>query len=277
MVEPAYKGLSVRRQCELLGLSRSGYYYQPRPVDEETLKIMDLIDRQFLETPILGKRRMKEYLETQGHSVGIRRVARLMRLMGLKAIYPRPKTSKAHPEHKIYPYLLRDLEIDRPNQVWSADITYIPMPKGFMYLAAIMDLYSRKVLTWSLSNTMDTNFCVAALEKALYLYGAPEIFNTDQGSQFTSEKFTSVLKEHGVKISMDGKGRFKDNIFIERLWRSVKYECVYIKEFKEVTELRESLKRWFLWYNGARLHQALGYRTPDKVYWEGLEGLPCAA
>jgi len=277
MVEPAYKGLSLRRQCELLGLSRSGYYYQPKPVDEKTLEIMDLIDRQFLEAPIYGKRRMREYLETQGYRVGIRRVARLMRLMGLRAIYPRPKTSKAHPGHKIYPYLLRGLEINRPNQVWSADITYTPMPRGFMYLVAIMDLYSRKVLAWSLSNTMDTNFCVAALEKALHFHGAPEIFNTDQGSQFTSEKFTSVLKEHGVKISMDGKGRFKDNIFIERLWRSVKYECVYIKEYKEVGELRESLRRWFLWYNGERHHQALGYRTPDEVYREGVEGLPHAA
>ena len=256
MVEPAYKGLSVRRQCELLGLSRSAYYYRPRPVDKETLEIMRLIDQQFLETPVYGKRRMKEYLETRGYRVGKHRVARLMRLMGLRAIYPRSKTSKAHPEHKVYPYLLRNLEITHPNQVWSSDTTYIPMPKGFMYLVSIMDLYSRKVLSWSLSNTMDAGFCVAALEKALQQYGSPETFNTDQGSQFTSDHFISTLKEHNIKISMDGRGRFRDNIFIfiERLWRSVKYECVYITECKEVKELRSALGKWFAWYNGDRQH-----------------------
>lgn len=277
MIEPAHKHVSVKRQCELLGLPRSTYYYRSTPMSQETLEIMKLVDRQFLKTPVYGKRRMREYLAEVGYRVGERRVSRLMKLMGLAAIYPRPRTSKAHPDHQVYPYLLRGLKITRANQVWSSDITYIPMPKGFMYLVAIMDIYSRKVLSWSLSNTLDAEFCVAALEKALSLYGSPEIFNTDQGGQFTSERFISVLKAHKVKISMDGKGRFRDNIFIERLWRSVKYECLYITEYREVRELRAKLKEWFGWYNTQRLHQALGYRRPDEVYLEGLEGLHDAA
>lgn len=273
MVKPTLKKLSVKRQCELLKLPRSTYYYKPRPMSEEDLRLMRLIDEQFLKTPFYGKRRMREYLAMKGYRVGKERIARLMRLMGLRAIYPKPSTTKAHPNHKVYPYLLRGLKISRPNQVWSADITYIPMAKGFMYLVAIMDIYSRKVLSWSLSNTMDAEFCVDALEKALRLYGVPNIFNTDQGSQFTSEKFVSTLKENKVRISMDGRGSFRDNIFIERLWRSVKYECVYITEFKEVKELRRRLKKWFGWYNTERPHQALEYKTPNTLYHERREAL----
>jgi len=277
MIEPTHKHVSVKRQCQLLGLSRSSYYYRPKPVSQETLEIMKHIDRQYLKTPVYGKRRMRYHLAEMGYRVGERRVSRLMKLMGLRAIYPRPRTSRAHPDHKIYPYLLRGLEITRVNQVWSSDITYVPMPRGFMYLVAIMDTYSRKVLSWSLSNTLDTECCTAALERVLAMYGPPEIFNTDQGSQFTSERFTSILKAHKVKISMDGKGRFRDNIFIERLWRSVKYECLYITEYKEVRELKAKLKKWFNWYNTQRPHQALGDRKPEEVHLEGLEALHEAA
>jgi putative transposase len=225
---------------------------------------MVLIDRQFLEMPYYGSRKMQAWLRQEGY--GRKRVQRLMRKMGLQAIYRRPNTSKPHPEHRIYPYLLRGLKIDRPNQVWAADITYIPMPKGFLYLVAIMDWHSRKILAWRLSNTMETDFCVEALEEALARFGTPEIFNTDQGSPFTSNAFTATLESHGVRISMDGRGRFLDNIFVERLWRSLKYENIYLHAYTTGSEVRQGLGKWVHQYNGQRLHQALGYRTPDQVY-----------
>ena len=211
---------------------------------------------------------MARYLRRQGHGVNRKRIGRLMRLMGLSAIYQKPNTSKPHPQHKIYPYLLRGMTIDRPNQVWCADISYIPMRRGFLYLVAIMDWASRKVLSWRLSNTMDADFCVAALEEALARYGNPKIFNTDQGSQFTSNDFTDVLKEAGVRISMDGKGRWMDNVMIERLWRSLKYECIYLNAFETGSEVRQALKRWTDYYNSHRPHSSLDDRTPDEAYWQ---------
>ena len=224
MIEPSNDNLSITTQCRLLSISRSGWYYDPKGESPLTLKLMRMIDEQFLVTPFYGSRQMARYLRRQGYCVGRHRVRRLMRLMGIEAVYQKPRTSDPHPEHKIYPYLLRGLEINRPNQVWCADISYIPVKRGFLYLVAIMDWYSRKVLSWRLSNTMDTQFCVEALEEALHRYGKPEVFNTDQGSQFTSYDFTDSLKSHDIKISMDGKGRWMDNVFIERLWRSLKNE-----------------------------------------------------
>jgi len=229
--------------------------------------LMRLIDAQFLETPWYGSRQMARHLRREGWCVGRKRVRRLMRKMGLHAIYQAPRTSTPHPEHRIYPYLLRGLVIDQPNQVWCADITYIPMRRGFLYLVAIMDWASRKVLSWRLSNTMDSDFCVAALEEALARYGRPEIFNTDQGSQFTSFAFTDVLKHAGVRISMDGKGRWMDNVFIERLWRSLKYECVYLNAFETGSQVRAGIGSWIDYYNSRRPHSALGpATTPDDVY-----------
>jgi len=244
MIEPAHQRLSIAAQCRLLSISRSSYYYAPVPESEETLALMRVIDAAFLDMPWYGSRQMVRHLRRGGYDVGRRRVRRLMGKMGLSPIYQRPRTSDPHPQHRIYPYLLRKLEIVRPNHVWCADVTYIPMRRGFLYLVAVMDWATRKVLAWRLSNTMDAGFCVAALEEALARFGRPEIFNTDQGSQFTSLAFTSVLRDAEVRISMDGRGRWMDNVFIERLWRSLKYECVYLHAFETGSELRTGLARW---------------------------------
>jgi putative transposase len=266
MIDRAHLTLSVNRQCQLLDVSRASVYRRPAPVGAEDLRLMELIDRQYLARPFYGSRRMAAWLTTQGFPVNRKRVQRLMRRMGLVAIYQRPNTSKATPEHTKYPYLLGGLTIDRVNQVWCSDITYIPLAKGFVYLVAIMDWHSRAVLAWRISNTLHADFCVDALEEALRRFGRPEIFNTDQGSQFTSTDFTGVLKAHGIKISMDGKGRCMDNIFVERLWRSLKYENVYLHAYASVTEARAGIGAWLLFYNEERLHQAHGYRTPRQVY-----------
>ena len=267
LVERENQEISILRQCALLGVHRSGLYRNHSDEEEAAnLKLMRLIDQQYLDMPCYGSRKMTAWLRQEGYMVNRKRVQRLMRLMGIEAIYQKPNTSKPHPEHRIYPYLLRGVTIDRPNQVWATDISYIPMPRGFLYLVAIMDWYSRKVLSWRLSNTMETGFCIEALEDALAKYGQPEIFNTDQGSQFTSEAFTGVLKSHDVKISMDGRGRFVDNIFVERLWRSLKYENVYLNAYATGSEARHGIGEWFMKYNAIRLHESLGYRTPDQVY-----------
>jgi len=267
MVEPDNARISKSCQCDLLGISRSSLYYSPREkLSRRDLSLMRAIDRQYLKTPYYGRRRMRLALKNQGYQVSEKKVRRLMQIMGLKALCPGPSTSTRAREHKVYPYLLRGLKISRPNQVWCSDITYIPILGSFMYLCVIMDWYSRKVLSWSLSSTMDAEFCVSCLERAIAFHGRPEIFNSDQGSQYTSEGFTRVLKEHGIKISMDGKGSFRDNIFIERLWRSLKYELIYIQEFASVAKLRKGLTEWFEAYNQERFHQALKYRAPDEVY-----------
>jgi len=268
MVEPEHPKLSLLRQCALLKISRSSVYYRARRVDEEDLKLMGLMDRQYLQTPFYGSRKMTAWLRAWGYRVNRKRVRRLMRLMGIAALYRRPNTSKPAPWHKIYPYLLRGVAISRVNQVWGADITYIPMSRGFLYLVAIIDWYSRCALAWRLSNTMDVHFCLDALEEALSK-GTPEVFNTDQGSQFTSELFTGMLLERGVQVSMDGKGRCRDNIFVERLWRSVKYEEVYLKAYQNVSEARAGIGAYMAFYNDERPHQALGYRTPMEVFEQG--------
>ena len=229
---------------------------------------MRMIDEQYLQTPFYGSRRMAVHLQREGHSVNRKRIQTLMRAMGLQAVYPKPRTSLAGAGHTVYPYLLKGLIIDRPNQVWAADITYVPLARGFMYLVTIMDWHTRKALAWRVSNTMDADFCVEALEEALQRHGTPEIFNTDQGVQFTSEAFTDVLRHHSVSISMDGKGCYQDNIFVERLWRNVKYECVYLKAFNDGKELRQDLARYFHWYNQHRPHQGLDYQTPDEAYYD---------
>jgi putative transposase len=254
-----------------MGINRSGLYYQPKGDSYEDLELMKLIDRQYLATPFYGARKIAVELKRQkGFAVNRKRVRRLMQRMGIRAVYRRPRTTKPALGHKIYPYLLRDLKITRPNQVWAADITYTPMARGFMYLVTIIDWYSRYVISWRLSNTLDTDFCIAALEEALSK-GTPEIFNTDQGSQFTSEVFTGLLKEHGVRISMDGKGSYNDNLFIERLWRTVKYEEVYLKAYEDGREARISLGEYFYFYNTTRPHQSLGYLTPAEVYTVAVE------
>ncbi len=240
-------------------------YYQPVPASQENLELMRLIDRQYLERPFYGSRRMTAWLRNQGYRVNRKRVRRLMGIMGLRAIYRRPRTSQPAPGHQVYPYLLSDVAITRPNQVWTADITYIPMARGFLYLVAIMDWYSRYVLAWRLSNTLEADFCVEALEEALRT-GVPEIFNTDQGAQFTSQTFTGLLEQHGVRVSMDGKGRYTDNLFIERLWRSLKYEEVYLKAYAGGKEARAGIRGYFDFYNLERPHQALGYQTPAEVF-----------
>ena len=266
MIEPTHAALSVARQCALVSISRSTFYRAPPPPSALELTLMRLIDAQFLEAPFFGARQMVSYLRRQGHQVGRKRVRRLMALMGLAPIYQRPHTSMPHPAHRIYPYLLRDLVIERANQVWCTDITYIPMRRGYLYLVAIMDWATRKVLSWRVSNTMDVDFCIEALREALARFGRPEIFNSDQGSQFTSPRFTAVLAEAGVRISMDGRGRWMDNVFIERLWRSLKYECVYLHAFETGSELRGGLTQWLGFYNERRPHTALGGRTPDEAY-----------
>jgi putative transposase len=258
--------LPVTRQCGLMTVSRSSVYRPPAPASDEDLAIMALIDRQYLARPYYGSRRMAAWLATQGHRVNRKRVQRLMRLIGLVAVYQRPNTSKPAAAHKVYPYLLGGLSIDRVNQVWCSDITYIPMAKGFVYLVAIMDWHSRAVLAWRLSNTLGADFCVEALEEALARFGRPEIFNTDQGSQFTSDDFTGVLSRHEVTISMDGKGRCMDNVFIERLWRSLKYEEVYLHAYGTVAAAKAGIGAWLVFYNEERQHQSHGYRTPRQVY-----------
>ena len=258
--------LSVAAQCRLLKVARSTLYWRPAAVSENDLLLMRQIDEQYLSTPFYGSRRMVAVLRQDGWVVNRKRVRRLMRVMRIEAIYQRPNTSRRHPDHVVYPYLLRGLVVDRPNRVWCADITYIPLAKGFVYLVAVMDWFSRRVLAWRLSTGMETGFCVEALQEALDRYGSPAIFNTDQGSQFTSTAFTGVLVANSVRISMDGKGRYLDNIFIERLWRSLKYEDVYIKAYASVLEARRGIGGWFTFYNDRRLHQALGYRTPREVF-----------
>lgn len=267
MIDRDRKQLSLVRQCTLLDISRGSVYYQLTSPRTEDLGLMALMDRQYLQTPFYGSRKMQAWLQGLGHPVGRNKVRRLMRLMGLETIYRRPSTSKPAPGHRIYPYLLKGVAINRVNQVWCADITYLPMAQGFLYLVAIMDWHSRYVLSWRLSNIMDVDFCVEALKEALS-QGQPEIFNTDQGSQFTSEAFTGQLLDQGIQISMDGKGRYLDNIFVERLWRSVKYEEVYLKAYQNGTEARKGIDAYLDFYNRERPHQALGYRTPGQVFEE---------
>jgi putative transposase len=276
MVSKGHK-LSVRRQCALLTLTRSTLYYQPRGESAENLRFMEIIDKQFLETPWYGSRQMARYMKRNNHTCGRHRVRRLMRLMRLVPIYQEPNTSKKHPQHKIWPYLLRNIVIDRPNQVWCADITYIPMQRGFLYLVAVMDWHSRKVLAWRLSNSMDTAFCVEALKEALAKHGTPEIFNTDQGSQFTSGDWIDALTEAKIKISMDGKGRWIDNRMIERLWRSLKYECVYLHAFETGSQAKAGIGKWLAYYNAERPHSTHGILTPDEAYVSKTEPMRLAA
>ena len=268
--------LALSTQCELLKVNRSVVYAHKkrllRAVDEDEILLLQLLDEEYTRHPFYGSRRMTQYLCGLGHRVNRKRVQRLMRTLGLVGMAPGPNTSKSHPQHKIYPYLLRGVDIIRPNQVWSTDITYIRMPRGFVYLVAIIDWYSRKILSWRLSNTMDAGFCVDCLEEAIKVYGTPEIFNTDQGSQFTSDAFTGVLIENGVTISMDGRGRALDNIFVERLWRTVKYEEVYLKQHDTVQHLLLGLTEYFMFYNEERRHQSLGYKTPSVVYQTATGG-----
>ena len=268
MIDRGHKQLSLVRQCTLLNISRASVYYRPVSTRAEDLELMARMDRQYLKTPFYGSRRMKAWLLAEGYLVSRSKVRRLMRLMGLEAIYRRPNTSKPAPGHRVYPYLLKGVDVNRVDQVWAADITYIPMAQGFLYLVAIMDWHSRHVLAWKLSNTMDTDFCVTALEAALGK-GRPEIFNTDQGAQFTSDAFTQTLQERGIRVSMDGKGRYLDNIFVERLWRSIKYEEVYLKAYQTVAEARVGINAYLEFYNRRRPHQSLGYRTPAQVYQKG--------
>lgn len=279
MIEPSHISLSIQRQCELLNLPRGSYYrgVPEKQESEENLELMRLIDEEYTRHPFYGSRKMRDYLRRKGYPVNRKRTQRLMRLMGLKSVAPGPNTSKASPSHKVYPYLLRGLKIDHPGHVWCTDITYIRMPKGFVYLVAVMDWYSRRVLSWEVSTTMDESFCISALERALRLYPAPEIFNTDQGSQFTSKAFTQVLKDHGIKISMDGKGRAIDNIMIERLWRSVKYEEIYLKEYSDVDDLKKSLSAYFHFYNHERPHQTFGGATPAEVYDQDSRAIEACA
>ena len=261
----SHADISLRRQCELLGVNRSGLYYEPLGESEENLTLMRLLDEQYTRTPFYGSRKMVEWLDTQGFEVNRKRVTRLMALLGIEAIYPKPKLSQPGDSHKIYPYLLRGVGVDRVNQVWSTDITYIRMARGFVYLVAVMDWFSRYVLSWRLSLTLELDFCVDALKCALRR-GRPEIFNSDQGSQFTSEKFIGELAAREIAISMDGRGRCMDNIFIERLWRSLKYEEVYLKDYESVTEARAGIEKYLRFYNQERLHQSLAYRTPAAIY-----------
>lgn len=264
-IDPDHPLIPIYRQCELLGLARSSLYYRPVGVSRLDLELMRLIDQQYTRTPFYGSRRMRAYLKGKGYHVNRKRIGRLMHMMGLEAIYPKPKLSRPDTEHKVYPYLLKGVEVDGPDQVWASDITYIRMRRGFVYLTAVMDWYSRYVLSWAISVTLDAHFCTEALERALR-QGRPMIFNTDQGSQFTSEQFRQHLLEARVQISMDGKGRAFDNIFVERLWRSVKYEEVYLKDYSDVASCIEGLSGYFRFYNGERPHQALGYKTPSQVY-----------
>ena len=268
MIEIQNPDVSIVQQCKLLKISRTSVYYKSKGENPENIRLMRLMDEQYLKTPTHGSRSMVTFLKKLGYNRNRKRIQRLMRLMGLEAIYPKKKTSKPNPGHKIYPYLLRSVHIDHPNQVWAADISYLPMEQGFMYLVAVMDWYSRKVLAWRVSNTMDSNFCVLALQEAIHNYGQPEIFNTDQGSQFSSESFIKVLKDNDIKISMDGRGRFQDNIFIERLWWTLKYHYFYLRVFENGSELRKGLGNWFQYYNQERFHQSLENWTPNEIYYK---------
>ena len=269
--------LPLTRQSRILELSRSSLYYEAVPISNRDIELMRLIDEIHLKHPFMGSRSIRDQLQDMGHKVGRQHVSTLMKKMGIAAMYRKPNLSKPHPEHKVYPYLLRNLDISRANQVWAADITYIPMARGFCYLMAIMDWASRKVLAWRLSNTLDASFCVEALKEALERYGVPEIFNTDQGSQFTSDDFIGVLESHGISISMDGKGRWMDNVFIERLWWSVKYQDVYLKAYGSIAEVRKGLREYFEFYNSRRRHQSLDRKTPDDVYLSILPKMQVAA
>jgi putative transposase len=262
--------LSVGRQCQILELSRSTAYYQPAPVSAADLVLMRQIDALHLEYPFAGARMLRDLLRHDGYMSGRRHVATLMRRMGIEAVYRKPRTSQRHPAHTVYPYLLRNAEITRPNHVWAADITYIPMQRGFVYLFAVLDWASRRVLAWRLSNTLTTDFCREAVQEALANYGTPEIFNTDQGGQFTSLEFTSLLKEHGIQISMDGTGCWRDNVFVERLWKSIKYEEVYLQAYETVSAAQQGLERYLTFYNQTRPHRALDGHTPDGVYFDNL-------
>ena len=268
--------LPLGRQAEALGISRSSLYYQPEPVSAADLALMRRMDELHLEFPFAGSRMLRDLLKAEGFTVGRLHVATLMKRMGIEALYRKPNTSKPAPGHQIYPYLLRKLPITRPNQVWAMDITYIPMARGFVYLAAVVDWFSRRVLAWRLSITLEAAFCIEALEEALARYGCPEIFNTDQGSQFTSHDFTSVLRKNEIAISMDGKGAWRDNVFVERLWRSIKYEEVYLKAYDSVSEARASIGRYLAFYNGRRPHSSLDRRTPDQAYFDPLPQLAAA-
>jgi len=276
IIDVNHSQLSLVRQCELVSIARSSYYYRPKNESEFNLELMRLIDAQYLKTPWYGSRQMRRHLRRQGYRVNRKRIGRLMRKMGLVAVAPAPNTSRRHPRHAVYPYLLRGLDITQPGQVWCADVTYIPMAHGFLYLVAIMDWNSRRVLSWRLSNTMDADFCVEALQEAIARYGCPSIFNTDQGSQFTSSLWIDELKANGIKISMDGKGRWMDNVFIERLWRSLKYECVYLNAFDDMKDAKANLNTWIDYYNHERPHSSLNDQTPNEFY-EGIEPLSLAA
>lgn len=268
LIAPTHANLSIRQQCELLSINRSGLYYKEEEESNYNLLMMNLIDEEYTRHPFIGIIKMTKYLEDLGYKVNEKRVRRLTRLMGILAIYPRKKNlSKANLEHKIYPYLLKDSIITRPNQVWSTDITYIRLMHGFIYLIAVLDWYSRFVLSWRVSNTLDTGFCTEALEEAIALYGKANIFNTDQGSQFTSDDFTKILLSNGMKISMDGRGRVFDNIFTERLWRTVKYEEVFINAYQTILEAKDRLEKYFYFYDYERHHQALNYKKPAEVYF----------
>jgi putative transposase len=267
LIEPAHPQISIERQCELLGLPRATYYYHSQGESPENLQLMRLLDEQYTRTPYYGGRRMTAWLRSQGYPVNHKRIARLLRTMGLETIYPKPCTSQTHPMHRIYPYVLRGVPITRVNQVWSTDITYIRLHSGFIYLTAVMDWFSRYVLSWAVSITMDVGFCLEALEQALGV-ARPEIFNSDQGAQFTSLEFTGRLTAAGIQISMDGRGRALDNVFVERLWRTVKYEEVYLKDYETPREAIQGLARFFMHYNVQRHHQALDYRTPAAVYFD---------
>lgn len=263
-------GLSITRQAQLLDLSRSGVYYQPMPISAADLVLMRRIDELHLELPFAGSRMLRDLLRQEGHRVGRKRVRRLMRRMGIEAIYRKKNTSRPHPEHAVFAYLLRGLAIERPNQAWASDITYIPMARGFVYLVAVMDWCTRKVLAWRLSNTLTADFCVEAVQEAIAKFGVPEIFNTDQGAQFTSAEFIGVLKQHGIRISMDGRGRWRDNVFIERLWKSIKYEEIYLHAYENLSAARAGIARYIQFFNTRRPHSALDRRTPDAVYFESL-------
>lgn len=271
MVSSKHPRLSITQQCNLLGISRSSWYRPPAALKPHTLELMRVMDELFLDEPYLGSRQMRKRVLRMGYFAGRHRIRRLMRVMGLAAVYQKPRTSVPHPQHPVYPYLLRGLAITRPNQVWCADITYIPMRRGFLYLVAVMDWYSRKVLAWRLSNTLDADFCISALEEAIERYGIPEIFNTDQGCQFTSFGFTGLLKDNGIRISMDGRGCWRDNIMVERLWRTLKYENIYLHAYETGSAARSGIGTWLDRYNSKRPHSSLDDYTPDEVY----SGIPC--
>ena len=268
--------LPITKQASAVEISRGSVYYQPRPVSEQDQKLMKMIDRLYLKYPFAGSRMLRDFLRLGGIKVGRKHVATLMKRMGIEALYRKPRTTKPGAGHTIYPYLLRNLKIDRPNQVWAMDITYIPMARGFVYLVAVLDWYTRRTLAWKISVTMDAHFCLEAVEEAISRYGTPEIMNTDQGSQFTSQAFTGLMKEYEIKISMDGKGSWRDNVFIERLWRSVKYEDIYLRAYDSVSEVKTGLNRYFNFYNSLRPHSSLDGKTPDQVYFSLLPQIKAA-